>query len=48
MCKEDHHAEADEVIKSYVFTRPGIRKLFKAGSIVDAKTIAALALVGWL
>ena len=48
LCEEDHHAEADEVIKSYVFTRSGIRKLFKSGKIVDAKTIAALALVGWL
>ena len=46
--KEKHKYEDDEVIKSHLFTRPGIRKLFKSGKIVDAKTIAALALVGWL
>ena len=46
--KEEHKYERDEIIKSHLFTRSGIRKLFKAGSIVDAKTIAALALVGWL
>jgi ADP-ribose pyrophosphatase len=41
-------AEKDEVIQSYIFTRAGIRKLFKSGAIVDAKTIAALAMCGWL
>lgn len=46
--KEERRAEKDEVIKSYVFTRAGIRKLFKAGKIVDAKTISALAIIGWL
>ena len=46
--KEEHRYEKDEVIKSYLFTRSGIRKLFKSGKIVDAKTIAALAIVGWL
>lgn len=43
-----HHAEADEVIECRVFTRQKMRKLFKSGKIVDAKTIAALAFVGWL
>ena len=46
--KEEHKYEEDEVIKSHVFTRSGIRKLFKSGKIVDAKTIAAFALAGWL
>jgi ADP-ribose pyrophosphatase len=46
--KEEHKREKDEVIKSYVFTRPGIRKLFKSGRITDAKTIAAFAICGWL
>ena len=46
--KEERKCEKDEVIKSHVFTRPGIRKLFKSGRIVDAKTIAAFAFVGWL
>ena len=46
--KEEHKYEKDEVIKSHLFTRSGIRQLFKSGKIVDAKTIAALALCGWL
>ena len=46
--KEEHAAEKDEVIKSRLFTRAGIRKLFKSGRIVDAKTIAALAMCKWL
>lgn len=46
--KEDHEAEEDEVIESRVFTKAAIKRLFKAGRIVDAKTIAALAFCGWL
>ncbi len=46
--KVEHKREKDEVIKSYVFTRSGIRKLFKSGKIADAKTIAAFAMCGWL
>ena len=45
---EIRHAEKDEVIECHVFTRQKVRKLFKSGSIVDAKTIAALAMCGWL
>lgn len=45
---EAHHAEEDEVIKTQVITRAQIKKLFKKRAIVDAKTIAALAFVGWL
>ena len=46
--KEEHEYEKDEVIKIHLFTRPAVRKLFKSGKIVDAKTIAALAFAGWL
>jgi len=46
--KEDHEAEQDEVIKARVFSRAEIKRLFKRGRIVDAKTIAALAFCGWL
>lgn len=41
-------AERDEVITSRLFTKREIRHLFKAGRIVDAKTISALTLCGWL
>lgn len=46
--KKERVAEADEVIEARIFTRSGIRRLFKSGRIVDAKTIAALAMCGWL
>ncbi|MDD5136349.1 MAG: NUDIX hydrolase [Candidatus Omnitrophica bacterium] len=46
--KVEHIAEKDEVIKSHIFTRTKVRDLFKAGRIVDAKTISALAMCGWL
>jgi len=42
------HAEKDEIIEIKVLTRPDVRRLFKSGKIVDAKTIAALAFCGWL
>ncbi|MDD3906206.1 MAG: NUDIX hydrolase [Candidatus Omnitrophica bacterium] len=46
--KVAHTAEKDEIIESRIFTRSEIRKLFRAGRIVDAKTIAAFAMCGWL
>lgn len=48
LVKRHHEVEPDEVIEACVFTRSKIRKLFKAGRIVDAKTICALAFCGWL
>jgi len=39
-------SEEDEVIEGRIFIKSGIRKLFKSGKIVDAKTIAALAFCG--
>ena len=46
--KREHVAEADEVIEACVFTKAEIKRLFKCGKIVDAKTISALAMCGWL
>ncbi len=46
--KADHHPEEDEVIETCVLSRAGVKKLFKTGKIVDAKTIAALAFCGWI
>jgi len=40
--------EEDEVIDPRVFTRAQIKKLFRAGKIVDAKTICGLVMCGWL
>ena len=42
------HAEKDEVIELKILARSAVRRLFKTGQIVDAKTIAALAFCGWL
>ncbi|MDD5439885.1 MAG: NUDIX hydrolase [Candidatus Omnitrophica bacterium] len=38
----------DEVIKAVIVTRAMVRRMFKQGRIVDAKTIAAFAFCGWL
>lgn len=46
--KKKRMAEADEVIKTSVFTKGRIKRLFKSGRIIDAKTISALAMCGWL
>jgi len=46
--KRERIAEKDEVIEAGVFTRAEIKRLFRAGKIVDAKTIAALAMCRWL
>jgi len=42
------HAEKDEIIELKILTKGAVRRLFKSGKIVDAKTIAALAFCGWL
>jgi len=40
--------EEDEIITTQILTRQEISKLFKSGKIIDAKTICALALCGWI
>jgi len=46
--KREREMEKDEVIESRVFSRTKVRRLFRQGRIVDAKTIAALAFCGWV
>ena len=46
--RREHVAEKDEVIEPHIFSKAKIRQFFKSGRIVDAKTIAALAMCGWL
>jgi len=48
LTKTERVAEKDEVIESRIFSKAGIKRLFKSGKIVDAKTISALAFCGWL
>lgn len=40
--------DTDEVIRTKLLRRPEVKKLFHAGRITDAKTIAALSFCGWL
>ncbi|MFA5146438.1 MAG: NUDIX hydrolase [Candidatus Omnitrophota bacterium] len=44
--KRDRVMEKDEVIENRILTRREFKRLFRNGSIVDAKTICALALCG--
>jgi len=46
--KAGHRHEEDEVIEARVFSKARVKRLFKSGKIVDAKTIAALAFCGWI
>ncbi len=40
--------DTDEIIRTKSLRKSEVRKLFRAGRITDAKTIAALSLCGWL
>ena len=46
--KAVHCPEEDEAIEVHVMSRSQVKKLFKDGNIVDAKTIVALAFCGWV
>lgn len=46
--KKQRIVEKDEVIESKVFTKKMVKKLFKEGKIVDAKTICALTFCRWM
>jgi ADP-ribose pyrophosphatase len=43
-----HPGEADEVIETKVMSKKEVSALFRSGRITDAKTIAALAMCGWV
>lgn len=46
--EQNCRAEDDEIIESFTVTKSQVRGLFKKGKIIDAKTISALAMCGWL
>ena len=46
--RKERVPEHDEVMESFVLTKARVKRLFKAGRVTDAKTIAALAFCGWL
>lgn len=43
-----HNNEEDEIIEPVAVTKGQVRKMFKDGRIVDAKTIASFAMIGWI
>lgn len=48
LCHQQGVKDADELISIRVFTKPQVKGLFNQGKITDAKTIAGLAMVGWI
>jgi len=43
-----HAKDEDEIIEPLIVSRSQIRKMFKSGKILDAKTIASFAMIGWI
>ncbi len=41
-------SDKDEIIESFAVNKQRIKNLFKTGKIVDAKTVCALAKIGWV
>ena len=48
LSKKNAQADEDEIIQSFVVTRKQLKAMFAKGKIIDAKTICALTLCGWL
>jgi len=48
LCKKETKMCADEVLRSFSVDKARTKKLLKDGKIVDAKTICALAMCGWV
>lgn len=48
LVKQKRDFDEDEIIEDFIASRRLVKKLFKASKIVDAKTICAFAMCGWL
>jgi len=48
LCKTERLHQKDEVIEILIMDKKKIRHLFKTGKIIDAKTISAFCMCGWL
>jgi len=46
--KNAHVKDEDEIIEPLIVSRSQIRKMFKSGKILDTKTIASFAMIGWI
>jgi ADP-ribose pyrophosphatase len=48
LCHQQGIKDMDELISIRVFTKPQVKNLFQQGKVTDAKTIAGLAMAGWI
>lgn len=48
LCRKKKVVQPDEIMRTRIFTRAQVHRLFREGRIVDAKTICALGMCGWL
>lgn len=48
LIKKEGNADKDEVIECFTVTKSKVKRLFKEGKLIDAKTICAFSLCGWL
>ena len=48
LIQRERDCQEDEIIKTIIIDRRRVRKFFKSGKIVDAKTICAFSMCGWL
>ncbi len=46
--KQSGNPDQDEIIESFVVTKQRVRSMFKSGKIINAKTICAFTMCGWL
>lgn len=46
--KQNATADYDEIIEPFIVTKQQVRRMFNSGKIIDAKTICAFAMCGWL
>ena len=46
--KQSGKADEDEIIEPFIVTKRQVRSMFNSGKIIDAKTICAFTMCGWL
>ncbi len=46
--KQSGNTDQDEIIEPFIVTKQQVRSMFKSGKIIDAKTICAFTMCGWL
>lgn len=46
--KQSGNTDQDEIIEPFIVTKQRVRNMFKSGKIIDAKTVCAFTMCGWL